>query len=150
MMDQINPYKLWQTNVYANISGFNVHAYECFDCIGYLHYANRYDILIAALDPASVANATAADSPVLFTEANSTAHAVDIVNYLYSLYCFAGVHVIERYQDEWTESEFDTRMSFTVGTKYTIIAWAVQDLYDTSCSESTPRLSYSSETNLLQ
>jgi hypothetical protein len=88
---------LWQTNVYANISGYNVHAYECFDCIGYLHYANRYDILIAALNPASVVNATATYTPVLITEANSSSNAVDIVNYLYTLYCFAGVHVVQRY-----------------------------------------------------
>ena len=146
MMDVINPYRLWQTNVYNNISGYNVHAYECFDCIGYLHYANRYDVLIAALDPASVVNATATYSPILITEANSSSNAVDIVNYLYTLYCFAGVHVIQRYQDEWTDSEFDTRMSFTVGTKYTVIAWAVQDEYDCSANR---RLSYSNQTNFL-
>jgi hypothetical protein len=130
LMNTINPYKLWQTNVYNNISGYNVHAYECFDCIGYLHYANRYDILIAALDTDSVVYEAAVNSPVLFTESNSGDDAVNIVNYLYSLYCYAGVHVVERYVDEWTDSYFDNRYSFTVGTKKTIVAWGVQGVYD--------------------
>ena len=115
ILDAINPYRLWQTSVYNNISGFDNHAYDCYDCIGYLHYANRYDIVISALDSASVALTNAVQSPVLFTESNSKKDAVDIVNDLMSLYCYAGVHVIERYVDEWTNGYLDTRMSMTVG-----------------------------------
>jgi hypothetical protein len=39
--------------------------------------------------------------------------------------CVSGVHVIERYVDENTEWNYGDRGSFTVGSKWTIIVWAV-------------------------
>ena len=55
-LDIINPYRRWLVTSYNNVSGFNNHAYICYDCIGYLHYANAYNILIGSLDLESVAN----------------------------------------------------------------------------------------------
>lgn len=37
-MNEINPYKLWLSNVYSNIGGFDNHCVICYDCIMYLHW----------------------------------------------------------------------------------------------------------------
>ncbi len=55
-LDGINPYRLWQVQSYSNVSGFDHHAYICYDCIGYMHYANSYNILISSMATDSIAN----------------------------------------------------------------------------------------------
>jgi len=55
-LHKINPYRRWQVISYDNIGGYDNHAYECLDCFGYLHYANKYNILIASMETDSVAN----------------------------------------------------------------------------------------------
>jgi hypothetical protein len=55
----VNPYRLWQAMVYANVSGPKKHAFNCYDCISYLNYANTYNIVIASLSVDSVANVAA-------------------------------------------------------------------------------------------
>jgi hypothetical protein len=57
-LDAINPYRLWQVQSYNNVSGFENHAFICYDCIDYLHYANTYNILISSMATDSVANMT--------------------------------------------------------------------------------------------
>lgn len=57
-LDAINPYRLWQVQSYNNVSGPENHAYICFDCIAYLHYANNYNILISSVATDSVPNLT--------------------------------------------------------------------------------------------
>jgi hypothetical protein len=61
-LHQINPYRLWEVITYDNIGGYDNHAYECFDCFGYLHYANKYNILIASMATDSIANTSVLNS----------------------------------------------------------------------------------------
>ena len=42
--------------MYDNIGGFDQHTYICNDCFDFLHYAERYNIVIEAVDLNSVAN----------------------------------------------------------------------------------------------
>jgi hypothetical protein len=129
-MDAVNPYRLWQAEVYANVSGFNNHAYQCFDCIGYLHYANKYNILIASMGTDSVANTVVTSDGRIASDANSGKDCDVLLSDIWNNLCVKGVHVVVRYVDLWIDDDFDTRTSFTVGEKKSITVWAEEGSCD--------------------
>lgn len=111
-LDLINPYRLWQAQTYSNVSGYNNHAYTCYDCIGYLHYANTYDILISSLATDSVANTVVLSDSRIANDSESGKDCDVLVNDIFNNLCVKGVHVVVRYVDEWIDNSFDSRTVF--------------------------------------
>ncbi len=98
------------------MSGFNNHAYTCFDCIGYLHYANTYNILISSMTTDSVANTAAVNDGRVYTDSNNKSDCDMLVTDIFNNLCVTGVHCVIRYVDEWIDGNFDERTNFEVGT----------------------------------
>lgn len=126
IMSKIYPSMLWQSQVYKDISGGSKHWFTCSGCFSFLHFQSRYNVVVAAQPTSSKANSDLLSSfKTMFTEySNSPFDAHTTVNIL-AKYCFTGLHVIERSVDEWTDSQFGSRHTQTVGSKHTIVAWAV-------------------------
>lgn len=55
-LSYITPFRLWDIQVYDNIVGDDLHQVQCNDCFFYMHYNNRYDIVISSLSNDTVAN----------------------------------------------------------------------------------------------
>jgi len=55
-LSTITPFRLWDIQVYDNIVGDDLHQITCNDCFFYMHYNNRYDIVISSLSNDTVAN----------------------------------------------------------------------------------------------
>ena len=106
------------------MGGFENHAYICFDCFGYLHYANAYNILISSMASDSVANVTVLSDSRISNDAESGKDCDVLVDDIFNNLCVKGVHVAVRYVDEWINSDFDSRVNFKVGSKKTITVWA--------------------------
>lgn len=121
----INPYRFWGIEVYDNIGGGDDHYMICDDCFAYLHFQSKYDILIHSLGNDTVANTTVTTDASIADLANSKSHADDIANQIWSTKCVTGVHVIARAVDEWTDTDYETRMDMQVGSHHTIVVWAV-------------------------
>ena len=116
--------------VYANVSGFNNHAFSCYDCISYLHYANTYNIVLASLSVDSVANVSVTTDGRLASDAESGKDCDKLVDDIWNNLCVKGVHVVVRYVDLWNDNDFDTRYSMTVGSEKTVTVWAEQGFCD--------------------
>jgi hypothetical protein len=114
------------------VGGYDNHAYTCFDCIGYLHYANNYNILISSMTTDSVANISVLTDSRIRNDADSKSDAVDLVNDIFNNLCVTGVHVVIRYVDEWIDNDFDERTTFQVGSKKSITVWAEEGFCDKS------------------
>ena len=52
--------------------------------------------------------------------------------------CFMGVHVIQRFVDEWTWSNYDNRLKFLVGNHHTIELWAIKGSCPSQSDEYNP------------
>ena len=133
-MMMINPYRLWSVTVYDNIAGYNEHAMSCYFCYLYLHYNNRYNIIVDSLDPESVGNSTVLQDPMIVNLSNNGEDAIDVTNTIWNDLCVTGVITAARYIDLWTYANFDTRQTFQVGSKHTVIVWAV----DNFCGHDDP------------
>ena len=133
-MDWVNPYRLWQAMVYNNVDGFDKHAFNCFDCFSFLHYANTYNIVIASLTTDSAPWIEQTTNSVLATYADQSRDCDKIANDIWSNLCVKGVHVVVRYVDLWNDNDFDDRYSMTVGEKKTITVWAEQGFCDKDVS----------------
>lgn len=123
-LDLINPYRLWQVMSYQNVGGYDNHAYQCFDCIGYLHYANRYNIVVSSMATDSVANLTVLQDSRIVNDAESKSDCDDLVNDIWDNLCVYGVHVVVRYVDYWLDNDLEDRSTMQVGSKKTITVWA--------------------------
>lgn len=123
-LQTIDPYRRWQVISYNNIGGFNDHAYECLDCIGYLHYANKYNIVIMSMPKDSDANLTVLQDSKIKNDSNSKSDAIDLLNDIWGNLCVTGAHVAIRYVDLWIDGDFDERTTFQVGDQKTITVWA--------------------------
>lgn len=97
---------------YDNIGGYNEHAYHCLDCIGYLHYANKYNIVIMSMPLDSVANLNVLHAPRIYNDSNSKSDARDLVDDIWDNLCVTGAHVAVRYVDLWISGDFDERTNF--------------------------------------
>ena len=126
----INPYRLWQAQSYSNVSGYDNHAYICFDCIGFLHYANTYNILISSMSTDSVSNTVVVNDSRISNDSDSKSDCDDLVNDIFNNLCVVGVHCVIRYTDEWIDSDLDERANFHVGSQKTITVWAEQGFCD--------------------
>ena len=116
--------------VYANVGGFENHAFTCFDCFSFLHYANSYNIVIASLATDSNPWIEQTTNSALVTYSNQSRDCDKIVDEIWSTLCVKGVHVVVRYVDLWNDNDFDDRYSMTVGSEKTITVWAEQGFCD--------------------
>ncbi len=109
----VNPYRLWQVQVYNNVTGGSNDNYHiCFDCISYRHYADRYFILIASLATDSVANtAVLADSRIV-NDADNKSDCQTLAYDIFNNLCVKGVYCVIRYVDTWMDNNFDERSVF--------------------------------------
>ena len=105
----INPYRLWQVTTYDNIGGFDNHAWTCYYCYAFLHYANKYNIFVSSLATDSVANTGVLDAPLIADLSNSGVDAIDVTNSIWNNLCVTGVGTVERYVNLWTSDNYDTR-----------------------------------------
>lgn len=125
-MYQVNPYRYWMSEVYDNISGNDNHHYICYNCAGWLHWNNRYNIVVSSI-ATNVNGATEiVNSSYIKDQSNSKSHADTVANNIWNKYCMTGVHVIERYVDEWTYSYYGDAYSANVGSHHTIVSWATE------------------------
>jgi len=99
-MDQINPYRLWQAMVYANVSGSDKHAWTCYDCISYVHYADNYNIILFSSTVDSVANVSVTTDGRLASDANSGKDCDKLRDDIWDNLCVKGVHVVDRYYND--------------------------------------------------
>lgn len=49
-----------------------------------------------------------------------------IARTIWNTLCASGVHVVKRYESEYTSTTFDKRHSFTTGEYWTIVFWSVE------------------------
>jgi hypothetical protein len=95
-----------------------------------MHYANAYNILIAALSTDSVADVSVTTDGRILNDANSGKDCDVLVNDIFNNLCVKGVHVVVRYVDLWNDNDFEDRGTMTVGEKKTITVWAEQGFCD--------------------
>lgn len=125
--------------VYANVSGFNNHAFNCYDCISYLHYANTYNIVLSSLATDSIANVAVTTDSRLATDADYSRDCDKILDDLWGNLCVKGAHCVVRYVDLWNDNDFETRYSMTVGSEKTITVWAEQGFCDKNSLSATAK-----------
>ena len=124
-MAKIYPWKLWEAHVYHDIGGLDNHAFICYGCFDLLHWDHKYNVVVAGVDKTSKAN-TGLINKDYRGYANDGGHADSIRDRIWnSNNCYYGVHVIKRAVDEWTWSDFGNRMKQEVGSKKTVIVWAL-------------------------
>ena len=110
----IYPWKLWQTQVYDNCGGYDDHTIVCEECIFFLHFQNRYNVVIDGVDKTSKPNRELINRDIR-GDANDGSGARQIAERLWNSNCYYGVHVIKRYVDEWTFSDMEDRMKQELG-----------------------------------
>ncbi len=62
----------------------------------------------------------------IVTDADKGSDCDVLVNDIFNNLCVKGAHCAVRYVDEWIESDFDSRLTFQVGSKKTLTVWAVE------------------------
>lgn len=134
-LDAINPYRLWQVMSYNNVGGYDNHAFSCWDCFSFLHYANRYNIVISSMPTDSVANTVVLQDSRIVHDADSKSDAVDLCNDIWNNLCVYGVHVVKRYVDYWVDSDLEDRYKLQVGSQKSITVWAMEGFCDKGDSQ---------------
>jgi len=140
-MNMINPYRFWTTVVYDNISGSNVEYVICYDCFIMLHYDSKFDIVVSSVGNTTVANTTANNNAWINDFSNWNYDAETTANAIFNNDCVYGVHVIERYVDEWIYTFMGNRVNQVVGDNHTIVTWAINDFCESMQGTKTPMTS---------
>lgn len=104
-----------------------MHAYSCFDCFGFLHYANAYNIVISSMPTDSIANLPVLQNQKIVYDSNSGADCDVLVNDIWYALCTYGVHCVQRYHGLWIYYYTEDRVTIINGTKKTMIVWAMYD-----------------------
>jgi len=78
----------------------------CHGCFSIFHFQGKYNVVISGVDKHnSFANNALLDNPEWRHKADDGSHADKIAHDLWDHNCFYGVHVVQRFVDEWTFSD---------------------------------------------
>lgn len=140
---------MWSVWSYDNVGGYENHAFSCLDCFNqYLHYDNKYNIVIAAMSLESKANTVVLNNSKIKNDSNSKSDAVKLCDDIWNNLCVTGVHVVKRYVDLELYNDFSDRDTFEVGSQKTITVWAEEGV----CGHKQSQMALKSEnlTEMLQ
>lgn len=112
--------------VYNDITGFEKHTIICTDCLNYLHYNRRYNIIISAVNSEFIANNDLLNDDIITEASKDKRNAIDIANDLWKNHCFKGVHVMTKGVNQETTSSLEDRFREVSGTAKDVIVWALE------------------------
>jgi len=113
------------TTVYDNAEGFDHHTITCFECTFTFHFRGRYDVVVAGVDPNTVANSDLLNRGDLADKSNDGRECREINEELWNNNCFYGVHVISNGYNEVTMSNFGNRYRHYQGNEKVVVFWAL-------------------------
>jgi hypothetical protein len=116
--------------VYNDISGGDKHWFWCAGCFSFLHFQSKYNVVVSGVPKNSVGNSAliSKNDATVTSWSNQRSDAHTLVNNISKLGCYYGIHVVERYVNEWTASNYgSSRSKQYVGSGHTIIVWAINN-----------------------
>lgn len=112
----------------------------CIDCVLYMHFQSKKNIVIAGTDTDLVGFERMVDNEVISNLANSNDNDAKYdSDFVWTNTCVLGSHYVERYAGLWIDyDQDDITLTMTVGDEYTAIVWSQLD-YNNCVTDKAPK-----------
>ena len=133
MLHKVYSWTFWQVQAYSDIGGNDAHYVECFDCATNFHWQHEYNVVYSTM-PKGKVGVPQLTAKYVVDGSNSGDGAISVVKAISNSGCFLGVHVMQRYIDEWTYSDYGNAWHQQVGSQHTVVVWQYEG--STRCTSS--------------